>query len=50
VEECKGYKIKNASMQYFSMFSWLGDFEIPLQEIGWECIGFSEMDKYAVPI
>jgi DNA (cytosine-5)-methyltransferase 1 len=37
-------------MKYFSMFSGIGGFEIPLQELGWECVGFSEIDKYAVSI
>jgi hypothetical protein len=37
-------------MTYFSMFSGIGGFEIPLQELGFECIGFSEIDKYAVQV
>jgi len=37
-------------MRYFSMFSGIGGFEIPLQELGWECIGYSEIDSYAIQI
>ena len=32
------------------MFSGIGGFEIPLQELGLKCVEFSEMDKDAVPI
>jgi len=32
------------------MFSGIGGFEIPMQELNWECVGFSEIDKYAIQI
>lgn len=32
------------------MFSGIGGFEIPMQELGWECVGFSEIDKHAMQI
>ncbi|MCX6702370.1 MAG: DNA (cytosine-5-)-methyltransferase [Candidatus Wolfebacteria bacterium] len=32
------------------MFSGIGGFEIPMQELNWECVGFSEIDKYATQI
>jgi len=31
-------------MKYFSTFSGIGGFEIPLQEAGHECVGYSEFD------
>ncbi len=37
-------------MKYFSMFSGIGGFEIPLQELNFECVGFSEIDKYAISV
>jgi DNA (cytosine-5)-methyltransferase 1 len=37
-------------MRYFSMFSGIGGFEIALNELGHDCIGFSEIDKYAIQI
>ncbi len=36
-------------MKYFSTFSGIGGFEIGLGERG-ECVGFSEIDKYAIQI
>lgn len=35
-------------MKYFSMFSGIGGFELALQEH--QCIGYSEIDKYAIQI
>ena len=38
-------------MKYFSMFSGIGGFELGIKRATkgkWECIGFSEIDKYAV--
>ncbi len=32
------------------MFSGIGGFEIPLQELGLKCVEFSEIDKDAVSI
>lgn len=37
-------------MRYLSTFSGIGGFEIPAAELGHECIGFSEIDKYAKQI
>ncbi|HDZ23892.1 MAG TPA: DNA (cytosine-5-)-methyltransferase, partial [Desulfobacteraceae bacterium] len=34
-------------MKYFSMFSGIGGFDIPLVEMGHKCVGHSEIDKYA---
>ena len=38
-------------MRYFSMFSGIGGFELGIEratEGEWECIGYSEIDKYAI--
>ena len=39
-------------MKYFSMFSGIGGFELGIQQsnLDAECIGFSEIDKYAISI
>lgn len=37
-------------MKYFSTFSGIGGFEIPLQEFGHECVGYSEIDKHAIQL
>lgn len=39
-------------MRYFSMFSGIGGFELGIQQIlpNAECVGFSEVDKWAVSI
>ena len=39
-------------MKYFSMFSGIGGFElgIELSNIDAECVGYSEVDKYAISI
>ncbi len=41
-------------MRYFSMFSGIGGFELGIQqahrEPPWECVGYSEIDKYAIKI
>jgi len=34
-------------MKYFDTFTGIGGFSLPLQELGHECVGFSEIDKYA---
>jgi DNA (cytosine-5)-methyltransferase 1 len=36
-------------MKYFSTFSGIGGFELAMPE-DWECVGFSEIDKYAIQI
>ena len=36
-------------MKYFSMFSGIGGFELGMPE-DWECVGFSEINKYAIQI
>ena len=38
-------------MKYFSMFSGIGGFELGIKdatEDEWECVGYSEIDKYAI--
>ena len=39
-------------MKYFSMFSGIGGFELGLQnsDYEFECVGYSEVDKYAISI
>lgn len=37
-------------MKFIDLFSGIGGFSLPLTEIGHECIGFSEIDKYAILI
>ncbi|MCB1713064.1 MAG: DNA (cytosine-5-)-methyltransferase [Candidatus Riesia sp.] len=39
-------------MKYFSMFSGIGGFELGISRAKpkWECVGYSEIDKYAVQI
>lgn len=37
-------------MRFFSTFTGIGGFEIPLLELGHECVGYSEIDKWAVQI
>jgi DNA (cytosine-5)-methyltransferase 1 len=34
-------------MKYFDTFTGIGGFSVPLNELGHECVGFSEVDKYA---
>ena len=37
-------------MKYFSMFSGIGGIEIALQELGHECVGYSEIESHAIQI
>lgn len=40
-------------MKYFSMFSGIGGFELGIQRATnnqWQCVGFSEINKYAIQI
>jgi len=37
-------------MKYFDTFTGIGGFTIPMEELGWECVGYSEIDKYAIKI
>ena len=37
-------------MKYFSIFSGIGGFDLPLNNNGHECVGYSEIDKYAIQI
>lgn len=37
-------------MKYFSMFSGIGGFDLALNRQGHNCIGYSEIDKYAIKI
>jgi len=46
----KGNKTKSKPLTYFSAFSGIAGFEIPMQELGLECVGYSEIDKYACQV
>jgi len=35
-------------MNYFSMFSGIGGFDLALNRQGHTCVGYSEIDKYAI--
>jgi len=37
-------------MKYFSMFTGIGGFDLAFNRNGHECIGYSEIDKYAIQI
>jgi DNA (cytosine-5)-methyltransferase 1 len=37
-------------LQYLDAFSGIGGFALPLEEFGHECIGFCEIDPYAIQI
>ena len=37
-------------MNYFSMFSGIGGFELALNSLGHKCVGFSEIDPTAISI
>lgn len=38
-------------MKYFSMFSGIGGFELGIQkQTNWQCVGFSEINKYAISV
>jgi len=37
-------------MKYFSTFSGMGVFEYACQEFQWDCVGYSEIDKYAASV
>ena len=37
-------------MKYFSMFSGVGGFDLGLNRHGFECVGYSEIEKYAVSV
>jgi len=37
-------------MRYLSLFSGIGAPEVTLEKLGHECVGFSEIDKYAIQI
>jgi DNA (cytosine-5)-methyltransferase 1 len=34
-------------MKYLSLFTGIGGFDLPLKEMGFSCVGWSELDKYA---
>lgn len=36
--------------KYFSTFSGIGAPEVTLEKLGLECVGYSEIDKYAIQI
>lgn len=40
--------IKNNRIKYLSLFTGIGGFDLPLRELGFECVGWSEIDKYAI--
>lgn len=35
-------------MKYFSLFAGIGGFDLPLKGMGFSCVGWSEIDKYAI--
>lgn len=35
-------------MRYFSLFTGIGGFDLPLKGLGFSCAGYSEIDKYAI--
>jgi DNA-cytosine methyltransferase len=35
-------------MKYFSLFAGIGGFDLPLKEMNFSCVGWSEIDKYAI--
>lgn len=37
-------------MRYFSMFSGIGGFDLALNRLGHQCIGYSEIDKHAISV
>lgn len=37
-------------MRYFSAFSGIGAFEYAIKDLGWECVGCSEIDRYAAAV
>ena len=37
-------------MKYFSMFSGIGGFDLALNRQGHKCVGYSEIDKYAIQV
>ena len=37
-------------MKYFSMFAGIGGFDLAFNRLGHECIGYSEIDKYAIQV
>ena len=37
-------------LKYFSMFSGVGGFDLALERLGHECVGFSEIDKYSIQV
>jgi DNA (cytosine-5)-methyltransferase 1 len=37
-------------MKYFSMFAGIGGFDLALNRKGHECVGYSEIDKYAIQV
>ena len=38
----------NKRMKYLSLFTGIGGFDLPLRELNFECVGWSEVDKYAI--
>ena len=47
-----GVRYNGSNMQYFSLFSGIGGFEAGIDKVipDAECVGFSEVDKYAIEI
>jgi len=42
------YSEGNYKFTFVDLFSGIGGFRIPLEELGGKCLGFSEIDKYAI--
>jgi hypothetical protein len=44
------FSFEHSSQNYFSMFSGIGGFDLALNRQGHECVGYSEINKYAIQI
>ena len=40
--------MNNNRIKYLSLFTGIGGFDLPCREMGFECVGWSEIDKYAI--
>ena len=40
--------MENKRIKYLSLFTGIGGFDLPLRELNFECVGWSEIDKYAI--
>jgi DNA (cytosine-5)-methyltransferase 1 len=44
----ENYSEKKYKFTFVDLFAGIGGFRIPLEELGGKCLGFSEIDKYAI--